>query len=199
MARRAACASRSTPKDGHLAGKNQKLVVPGSARDPIFAVRLGHGDQLEFVRLGVYLAHGPPTSPYFSSPTKLLVTFWRRAVHHRARVLTDGSLLLDGSFTNEDGERSAPLHHDALAVDCLKAVDDAAAANGADVDGHAERWPTAWRHLASELSEVVGDLGTLRMEPLRVGGEPRGIRRTREASTSSAVATSSGVTADCPG
>jgi hypothetical protein len=51
---------------------------------------------------------------------------------------------------------------------------------------------------AGELGDVVGDHGTLRMEPLRVGGEPWGIRRMREASTSRAVATSSGVTADCP-
>jgi hypothetical protein len=35
------------------------------ARDPHFAVREGYGDEREFVRLGVDLAHGPPTSPLF--------------------------------------------------------------------------------------------------------------------------------------
>jgi len=48
--------------------------------------------------------------------------------------LTDGSLLLDGSFTNEDSEGSALLHHDPAPVDDLAGGDDAAAANIADVD-----------------------------------------------------------------
>ncbi len=49
-----------------------------------------------------------------------------------------------------------------------------------------------------KLSEVVGDHGTLRMEPLQVGGERRGIRRAsprRELWRRPRR----GVTADCPG
>jgi len=43
------------------------------------------------------------------------------------------------------------------------------------------------RDAPGKLGEVVGDHGTLRMEPLRVGGERRGMRRTRQPSTSRAV------------
>ena len=45
------------------------------------------------------------------------------------------------------------------------------------------------RDAPGKLGEVVGDHGTLRMEPLRVGGERRGIRRTRELGTPRTVAT----------
>jgi hypothetical protein len=65
----------------------------------------------------------PLSFPRKGRSLKLLVTFRRRTVHHGALVLTDGSSLLDGSFTNEDGERSPSLRHHALAVDGLRGDD----------------------------------------------------------------------------
>jgi hypothetical protein len=43
----------------NLARQKHQRIVPGLARHPHFAVRERYGDEREFVRLGVYLAHGP--------------------------------------------------------------------------------------------------------------------------------------------
>ena len=50
---------------------------------------------------------------------------------------------------------------------------------------------------AGELGDVVGDHGTLRMEPLRIGGERRGIRRASPVESCGDVL--GGVTAYSPG
>ena len=55
---------------------------------------------------------------------KLLVTVWRRTIHHRATVLTGGSLLLHGAFTNVNSERMALLDRYRSAVDGLGGGDD---------------------------------------------------------------------------
>src|SRR5208337_2911626 len=64
--------------------------------------------------------------------------------------LANGSALLHRSFTNEDSEGSALLHHDVAPVDGLAGADDAATADIADVDGSAGCRPVTRRHLAGE-------------------------------------------------
>jgi len=108
-------------------------------------------------------------------------------------------LLLHRSFTNEDSKRSALLHHHSVAVDGLRSDNDVAVPPFRYIHPNGCGASCPRRNAAGKVGKVVSDLGALRMEPLRVGGERWGIRRTREASTSSSAATSSAVTADCQG
>jgi hypothetical protein len=133
------------------------------ARDPDFAIRLRYGDQREFVRLGVYLAHGPDF-PQQSTVAKIIGNLLET---NRSPC----SVRLNGSFTDEDSERFASLHHHALAVDRLSGDDDPATPVVRYVHLDACGSPAPRRDPAGELGQVVGDLGLVFVEAVRVTGE----------------------------
>jgi len=78
-----------------------------------------------------------PVTPFQQNCTLLWCDATKRAFCRPAAARRRERVCPSWSFTNEDSERSALLHHDALAVDDLKPVDETTAAYVAHVDRHA--------------------------------------------------------------
>src|ERR1039458_9873883 len=132
-----------------LARQSHHWIVPRVAPRPHFAVRERYGDEREFVRLCVYLAHGPD----FPQQSTVAETIGNLLETDRSPC----SVRLNGSFTDVNSERFASLDHHPLAVDRLRGDDDPATPPCRYVHLYRVGSPAPRRDAAGERGDVVGD------------------------------------------